>query len=84
MAAKAGKTNEIKLEKKVGGAVTRHPGTLSDLGNLAGVNVPHTAHSPNQGNRQTQCRTEFSLWEPRRCDTWPEAGDTLPEDSVIG
>ena len=64
MAAKAGKANRIKVEKRVGGVVTRDPlglfqRTLSDLGHLAGVHVFHTAHSPTQGNRQTQRRTEF-------------------------
>jgi hypothetical protein len=78
----------------LGWFVTEILGQLGQAG--VGVHVPHTAHSPNQGNRHTQRRTGFVV-EPRRSETWPEAGDgeagmffrcwlrgTLPEDLVIG
>jgi len=48
---------------------------LGELGQGGvGVHVPDTAQSPNQGKRETQRRTEFVV-EPRRSETWPEAGD---------
>ena len=48
---------------------------LGQLGQAGvGDHAPESAHSPNQGKREAQRRAEFGV-EPRRSETWREAGD---------
>jgi hypothetical protein len=63
MAAKGGKTNRIKVEKKWEGVVTRDPeGHFNELLTSSATLRAYTFLArriwANQGNRQTQRRTE--------------------------